>query len=605
MRVTHADPRNLTLSKLNMHYGEPDPDCADIIGSIRQKGVLVPLIVQETLVDGAVAPGHFEVVAGRRRWRSALAVIAEGIDVDDLVVVVLDPGDDAAAIEASLLENIARLPPGEVAQWERFVHLIKLGRTPEALAVTFGLSDQVVRRVLALGNLIPRLRELYRREEIDVATIRQLTLATKAQQKAWLDLRDDPDQREPRGPNLKAWLFGGEAISTSRAFFALDDYPGAIIGDLFGEESYFTDAALFWRCQNEAIAAKALALKAEGWADVEVLEVGSYFASHNHVPTPKDEGGKVFMTLTRQGGVQVHEGWLSAKEARKGQAARKAGLVGEAGLGGEAGEDGEGGAARTERAEVTLAQQTYIDLHRRAAVRAVLPDRPDVALRLMLAHVLAGSRYWRVESDPLGAGSQLAADSLAKSPAEIRFCAQRAHVLKLLGAVGEGEVIARGYAGGVSAVFAKLLSLPDLDVLAIAAVVMGETLAAGSVEVEVAGTYLAVDMGDYWSPDEAFFAGLKDREAINAMLREVGGKKVADGNLTEKVRTQKAILRDFLDGTGERPKVEKWLPRWLTFPAGAYTKRPFPPAQRAKIAASLLKRVKSPDAPVRADPPPA
>ena len=580
MRVTHADPRKLTLSKNNMHYGEPDPDLSDIKPSIRQKGVLVPLIVEEVLADGFVVPDHFGVVAGRRRWLTSLAVIAEGVDVDDLIVVVLDPGDAAAAIEASLLENIARLPPGEVAQWERFVQLIRLGRTPEELAVTFNLSDVVVRRVLALGNLLPRLRKLYRREEIDVASIRQLTLATKAQQKAWLDLFDDPAQREPRGSSLKAWLFGGEAIPTARAFFKLDDYPGAIIGDLFGEDSYFTDAALFWRCQNEAVAAKAEALKAEGWTDVEVGEVGRYFASYNHVRTPKAEGGKVFITVTQHGGVEVHEGWLSAKEARKAQK----------GGGAQAGEGG--GGDKSVRAEVTLAQQTYIDLHRRAAVRAVLTDYPAVALRLLVAHALAGSRYWRVETDPLGGGSQGTAQSLATSSGEIQFRAMRKHAVDLLGLVGEGEIVGRGYAGGPSALFAKLLALPDPAVMAIVTVIMGESLAAGSVEVETAGAFLAIDMEKYWAPDEAFFAGLKDREAINAMLREVGGKKVADGNVTETVKTQKAILRDFLDGTNDRPKVEKWTPRWLTFPAGAYTRRPFPPADRAKLVAPLLKRVK-------------
>ena len=40
------------------------------------------------------------------------------------------------------------------------------------------------------------------------------------------------------------------------------------------------------------------------------------------------------------------------------------------------------------------------------------------------------------------------------------------------------------------------------------------------------------------------------------MLKEVGGRKVADGNVTEKVKTQKPILRDVLDGTNDRPKGE-------------------------------------------------
>lgn len=123
---------------------------------------------------------------------------------------------------------------------------------------------------------------------------------------------------------------------------------------------------------------------------------------------------------------------------------------------------------------------------------------------------------------------------------------------------------------------------------------MAESLAAGSAEVEAAGAWLKVDMAQVWSPDQAFFDLIRDREAINAMLKEVGGKKVADGNVSEKVRTQKGILRDFLAGTNDRPKVERWTPRWLTFPAQAYTRRPFATAQRSKAVAPLLRRVRPP-----------
>ncbi len=591
MRLSHADPRKMIISPLNMHYDEPPPDVSDIIGSVRQHGVLETLLVRETVQDGVLAPEHFEVVAGRRRCFAAQAVAGEGIDIDPVPIGILEPGDDAAALEISLIENMARLPPNEVACWETFVKLIREGRTPQDLAATFGKTEVVIHRVLALGNLLPRIRKLYRKEVLDVATVRQLTLASKGQQKDWLKLYDDPGAREPRGAQLKAWLFGGEAISTSLAIFPLDDYPGAIIADLFGEEAYFTDAALFWAYQNQAVAAKAQALREEGWADVEVLEVGQTFHGYQHVATSKAKGGKVFIAVSRRGEVTVHEGWLTAKEARRAETGARAAARG---AGGAEGFDsgGEGG-AKAERSEVTANQQAYIDLHRRAAVRAVLTDHPTVALRLLVAHAVAGSRYWRVETDPLGAGSPMAADSLKASPGETRFTAKQSEALRLLGLVAGGDVVGRGHAGGAAAVFARLLSLTDAEVLAVAAVVIGETLAAGSAEVEAAGTYLQVDMGDFWRPDEAFFDGLKDRETVNAMLKEVGGKKVADGNVSEKVRTQKAILRDFLAGTNDRPKVERWTPKWLTFPAQAYTRRPFATAARSKAVAPLLRRVRA------------
>ncbi len=590
MRLSHADPRKMTLSRLNMHYDEPKPDVSDIIGSVRKHGVLETLLVRETMQDGVLVPEHFEVVAGRRRWVAALAAGAGGIEIDPVPIGILEPGDDAAALEVSLIENMARLPPGEVACWEHFTRLIHEGRTPEDLAATFGKTEAVIHRILALGNLLPRIRKLYRREEIDVATVRHLTLASKGQQKDWLKLYDDPAQREPRGAQLKDWLFGGEAIPTTLAIFPLDDYPGAIIADLFGDEAYFTDAALFWVHQNQAVAAKAEALLAEGWADVEVLEVGHTFYSYHYVRTAKAKGGKVIIGVSRRGEVTLNEGWLTAKEARRAEAAARKAVVGPDGKPVEGGDGG----GKSERSEVTAAQQAYIDLHRRAAVRAVLTGQPGVALRLLVAHAVAGSRYWRLEADPLGAGSQMAADSLAASPGETIFAAKRSEAIRLLGLVAGGALVGRGHAGGAAAVFARLLSLSDAEVAAVAAVVIGETLAAGSAEVETAGTYLQVDMGEFWSPDEAFFEGIKDRETINAMLKEVGGKRVADGNVSEKVRTQKTILRDFLAGTNDRPKVERWTPRWLTFPAQAYTRRPFATAQRSKAVAPLLRRVRAP-----------
>ncbi len=584
MKLAFADPRNMTISPLNMRHGRPAPDTSDIDVSIRKRGVLLTLLVLEKIENGAVVPGHFEIVAGRRRWFATMAALKAGIDIDPVPIGILEPGDDAAAIEASLIENLQHLPPDEVTCWETFAKLIRKGRTPEEIAATFHMSDVVVRRTLALGNLLPRLRGLYRQEVIEVNTVRLMTLATKAQQREWLAMFDDPDQRAPTGALLKAWLFGGAPIATKSALFRLDDYPGQIRGDLFGEDSYFTEPDLFWRHQNEAIAARRDALLASGWSGVEVLEIGKYFDASSHTRTSKADGGKVYIAINLRGDVTLHEGWLTAKEARRAQAAAAKAARSEAG---EAG-------AGSERAEVTSAQQRYIDLHRHAAVRAVLADHPGVALRLLVAHLVVGGPYVQVEADPQKAGSEAVEASLAASPGEAAFRAKRAAAAARIGLPDDGRLVGHRRQGGAAGLFAKLLSLPDADVLALAAVVMGEALAAGSAEAEAAGLCLKVDMGAFWSPDQVFFDLIRDREAINAMLAEVGGKKVADGNVGEKIKTQKAILRDFLEGTNDRPKAARWTPRWLTFPAGAYTRRPCPTAQRSKAVAPLLRRVRPP-----------
>ncbi len=40
--------------------------------------------------------------------------------------------------------------------------------------MTFGLPEQAVRQVLALGNLLPRVRTLYRDGDLDMVSVRYL-----------------------------------------------------------------------------------------------------------------------------------------------------------------------------------------------------------------------------------------------------------------------------------------------------------------------------------------------------------------------------------------------------------------------------------------------
>lgn len=56
------------------------------------------------------SPDTYGIVAGIRRYHAALAV-TEGGELDELPCAIMDAGDDAAALEASLIENIARLDP--------------------------------------------------------------------------------------------------------------------------------------------------------------------------------------------------------------------------------------------------------------------------------------------------------------------------------------------------------------------------------------------------------------------------------------------------------------------------------------------------------------
>lgn len=168
MTLVFIAPDKLCLSKTNMRFGRKAPDVSDILPTVRKRG-----IIQTLLVRPGCEEGHFEIVAGARRFHAARIVAQETGEAKPLPCRVLSDTDDAAAVEASMIENLARIDADEVTQWETFCRLVKEGREVDDIAATFGLPDLTIRRILALGNLLPRIRHLYRAEMIDRATVRQ------------------------------------------------------------------------------------------------------------------------------------------------------------------------------------------------------------------------------------------------------------------------------------------------------------------------------------------------------------------------------------------------------------------------------------------------
>jgi ParB family transcriptional regulator, chromosome partitioning protein len=553
MQLQHIPLDRLHVSALNMRHGRRAPDIADILPSVRARGILQPLLVRPN-ADG------FEIVAGRRRYFAAKAVAAENGGEALLPCAVMDESDDAAALEASLIENVARLDPGEMTQHDTFVRLIKQGKTVAEIAATFGLSELAVKRRLALGHLLPKIKEAYRREEIDAETVQQLTLATKAQQQSWLKLFEDDEAEVPYGQSLKRLLFGGASIATTAALFPLDDYKCKIVADLFGEDAYFADAQAFWDLQNRAIAVKRDTYLANGWREVVILEPGERFHEWEHEKVSKKKGGHVFVTVSARGEVETFEGYLPAKKARQVQA--------------ESGRDVGEEAVAAARPEVSAALQNYIDLHRHSAVRQALIGVPDVALRLVIATALCGSPLWQVRAEPQTAKATAIGESLAASPAQDAFLRRRAEIVTLLGLDDEDAALVQGGGEGAAArVFATLLKLPNADVMRVLAVLAADTLAAGGALVEAVGAQLKVDVAASWQADQAFFDLVREKSVVNAMLAEVAGKAVADGNVAEKLKTQKQIVRDCLDGANGPAQVAAWLPGWLAFPPRGYTAR--------------------------------
>jgi len=130
-------------------------DLEELTESIRQKGVLEPLLVRK------VGPSRYQLVAGERRFHAA---IAAGLTEVPCVELSLS---DQEALEVALVENLQRrdLSPFEEAEGYRTL-VEKYGYTHEDVARAVGKSRTSVTETLTLLNIPPAIRDLCRHADI-------------------------------------------------------------------------------------------------------------------------------------------------------------------------------------------------------------------------------------------------------------------------------------------------------------------------------------------------------------------------------------------------------------------------------------------------------
>lgn len=117
---------------------------AELAGSIREKGIIQPLIVRpHPQQDGA-----FEIVAGERRWRAAQ--IAQLHDVP----VILRDYTDTEVLEVAIIENIQRSDLNAIDEAAGYRQLMdRFGHTQEHLATVLGKSRSHIANLMRLLGL--------------------------------------------------------------------------------------------------------------------------------------------------------------------------------------------------------------------------------------------------------------------------------------------------------------------------------------------------------------------------------------------------------------------------------------------------------------------
>ncbi|MGB3278858.1 MAG: ParB/RepB/Spo0J family partition protein, partial [Pseudorhodobacter sp.] len=136
----------------------------DLSASIRQKGVLQPLIVRPV-----AGTDTYEIVAGERRWRAAQ--IAQ---VHRLPVIIRD-FSDTEVLEVAIIENIQRADLNAIEEAAGFRQLMdRFGHTQEKIAEALSKSRSHVANLLRLLNLPADVQAFIREGKLSAGHARAL-----------------------------------------------------------------------------------------------------------------------------------------------------------------------------------------------------------------------------------------------------------------------------------------------------------------------------------------------------------------------------------------------------------------------------------------------
>lgn len=165
-----------------IEYLEPGPfqprrlfaaeDMESLIDSIRDKGVLQPILVRRHPAD----PTRYQIIAGERRWRAAQAAQLHEVPV------VIREFDDRAALEVALVENIQRQDLTPIEEAEGYRRLMEeFGHTQEALAQVIGKSRSHIANMLRLLALPDSVRDAVEEGKISAGHARALLVVPNSE----------------------------------------------------------------------------------------------------------------------------------------------------------------------------------------------------------------------------------------------------------------------------------------------------------------------------------------------------------------------------------------------------------------------------------------
>ncbi len=152
--VRPAAVRNIPVDKVVPNPDQPrlamdKAGLDDLTASVREHGVLQPILVRPQ------PNGHYQLIAGERRWRAARGA---GLDT---IPALIEEIDDETALEIAVIENLQRedlSPMDEALIYDKMIR--EHGYSIRKLAQKLGKDKGYLENRLRLADAPPEIREL-------------------------------------------------------------------------------------------------------------------------------------------------------------------------------------------------------------------------------------------------------------------------------------------------------------------------------------------------------------------------------------------------------------------------------------------------------------
>lgn len=171
---------------------------AHLIESIRQKGVLQPILVR------ALTEDTFEIIAGERRWRASKEAGLKNVPI------IIVECDDEEALEVGLIENLQRDDLNAIEEAESLKKLVDdFGKTQEEVALSVSKSRSYVANLLRLTTLPDYVKDLIRNGKLSAGHARTLIGSTNMEElvkeilSEKLSVRETENRRREKTPSSK------------------------------------------------------------------------------------------------------------------------------------------------------------------------------------------------------------------------------------------------------------------------------------------------------------------------------------------------------------------------------------------------------------------